>query len=209
MELLIIVFLLIIILLLLLLLLDRKFSINFREKDIDDRKSNLSSILGETKQVARQILPTNVIKGQYESNVLTKDNFESETIDKEVERVGESKNLEDILVKNEEWEEQEEDWTFQASSIESGFATGVTFQELSTVDQLLQQDILEADLEQQAVDIIQRIQGTELFELLENSLGDASKRIAILLRESISNDDQTISSKRNNSVDGFDIGEFI
>ncbi|WP_418122935.1 hypothetical protein ACNFU2_20300 [Chryseobacterium sp. PTM-20240506] len=207
MEPLIIVFLLIIILLL--LLLDRKFSINFREKDIDDRKSNLSSILGETKQVARQTLPTTVIKGQYESNVLTKDNFESETIDKEVERVGESKNLEDILVKNEDWEEQEEDWKFQASSIESGFATGVTFQELSTVDQLLQQDILEADLEQQAVDIIQRIQGTELFELLENSLGDASKRIAILLRESISNDDQTISSKRHNSVDGFDIGEFI
>lgn len=206
MELLIIVFLLIIILL---LLLDRKFSINFREKDIDDRKGNLSSILGETKQVARQTLPTTVIKGQDESNVLTEDNFESETIDKEVERVVESKNLEDILVKNEDWEEQEEDWKFQASIIESGFATGVTFQELSTAGQLLQQKILEPDLQQQAVDIIQRIQGTELFELLETSLGDASKRIAILLRESISNDDQTISSKRNNSVDGFDIGEFV
>ncbi|WP_407503334.1 hypothetical protein [Elizabethkingia miricola] len=206
MEPLIIVFLLVIIIL---LLLDRKFSINFREKDIDDRNNNLPSFLGETKQVARQTLPITVIKGQDEANVLTKDNFESETIDKEVERVGESKNLDDILVKDEDREEQEEDWKFQASIIESGFATGVTFQELSTAGQLLQQDKLEPDLQQQAVDIIQRIQGTELFELLETSLGDASKRVAILLRESISNDDQTNSYKRNNSVDGFDIGEFI
>lgn len=80
---------------------------------------------------------------------------------------------------------------------------------MSTAGQLLQQDLLEPDLEQQAVNIIQKIQGTELFDLLENSLGDASKRVANLLRQNISNEDEDIYSKRKDGADGFDIGEFV
>jgi hypothetical protein len=88
------------------------------------------------------------------------------------------KVLDEILVKNNDWEDEEEDWLYQDDSkTESGFATGVTFQELSTAGQLLQQDVLEPDLEKQAVHIIQKIQEPS-FDLLENSLGDASKRVA-------------------------------
>jgi len=205
MEQLIIIFLLIIIML---ILLDRKFSVNIREKNRSDIIKNLPSIMGTTKQREGQTLPIGARERQDESALMAQNNFESETKEDEFESIGQFKNLNDILVKNDEVEENE-DWIDENSSTESGFATGVTFQELSTAGQLLQQDMLDPDLEQQAVEIIQKIQGTELFDLLENSLGDASKRIAILLTESIPNGDKIISSKRSNSSDSFDIGEFV
>ncbi|SMO72058.1 hypothetical protein SAMN06265171_105197 [Chryseobacterium rhizoplanae] len=206
MEQIIIIGLLIIIVL---ILLDRKFSINIQGKDCNDANKNLPSFMGGTKQLERQALPIDVNGGQNESILLTEDNFESETRKEEFGSIDPTKNLNDILTRDNDWEQEDEDWKYENSTIESGFATGVTFQELSTAGQLLQQDVLEPDLEQQTVDIIQKIQGTELFDLLENSLGDASRRIAALLSESISNDDNTISSKHNNSADGFDIGEFV
>ncbi|CAH0196214.1 hypothetical protein [Chryseobacterium sp. Bi04] len=205
MEQLIIIFLLIIIML---ILLDRKFSVNVRGKNHSDTNKSVPSIMGATKQREGQVLPIDARERQGESDILTVDNFESETKEEEFEPIDQSKNINDILIKNDEWEEYE-DWIDENSTIESGFATGVTFQELSTAGQLLQQDMLDTDLEQQAVEIIQKIQETELFDLLENSLGDASKRIATLVTASIPDDDKIISFRRNNSSDSFDIGEFV
>ncbi|MDR6920012.1 hypothetical protein [Chryseobacterium sp. 2987] len=190
------------------ILLNRKFSITIREKDNGAKTTNLPSIMGGTKQRERHSLPIDSNEGQNDIPFTEENNFESETEGEEFENVYTAKNLDEILVKNENWHE-DEDWKYQHSNIESGFATGVTFQELSTAGQLLQQKMLEPDLEQQAVDIIQKIQGTELFDLLESSLGDASKRIGSLLKESISNEDEIFSSKRSNSTDSFDIGEFV
>ena len=205
MEHIIIIILLIIIVL---ILLDRKLSINIRGKDRMDTEKNLPSVMGKTKPIERQTLPTHTNGRQDQSFLKQENNFESETREEEVDPIDRHKNLDEILVKNEDWEQEEEDWKFDSTS-ESGFATGVTFQELSTVGQVLQREMLEPDLEQQAVDIIQKIEGTELFDLLERSLGDASKRIARLLRESISNNGQIHSSKRGDSSDSFDIGEFV
>lgn len=190
------------------ILLNRKFSISIREKDNVTKRTNLPSIMGDTKPRERYSLPIDTNEGQNNVQFTEENNFESETTEEEFENVDTAKNLGEISVKNEDWQE-DEDWKYQHSNVESGFATGVTFQELSTAGQLLQKETLEPDLEQQAVDIIQKIQGTELFDLLESSLGDASKRIASLLKESISNEDEIISSKRSNSSDSFDIGEFI
>ena len=53
------------------------------------------------------------------------------------------------------------------------------------------------------------MKGTELFSLLANSLDDASKRIAALLSQRISNEDGEISFKRKDDADGFDIREFV
>ncbi|MGV2451697.1 UNVERIFIED_CONTAM: hypothetical protein POZ17_14985 [Ralstonia mannitolilytica] len=206
MEQLIIIFLLIIIML---ILLDRKFSVNVRERNSSDTNKSVPSIMGATKQREGQILPISAEDRQDESVLIAPDNFKSETKEEEFEPIGQRKNLNDILVKNDDWGQEDEDWKYEDSNIESGFATGVTFQELCTASQLLQQYVLEPDLEQQAADIIQRIQGTELFNLLENSLGDASKRIATLLTASIPDDDKIISFKQNNSSDSFDIGEFV
>lgn len=166
--------------------------------------------MGKAKIEERKPTPFDVDQGQEEFIAPIADNFDSETKEEVFENTASKKELDEILVKNNDWEDEEEDWQYQDDSkIESGFATGVTFQELSTAGQLLQQDLLEPDLEQQAVHIIQKIQGTELFDLLENSLGDASKRVANLLSHGISNEDEDISFKRKDDADGFDIGEFV
>ncbi|WBV56503.1 hypothetical protein PFY10_20155 [Chryseobacterium daecheongense] len=165
--------------------------------------------MGDIKQTKRKGLPVEATESHLEFTSLAEDNFESETRNGKAEDVTENKNLDDILIKDNWGQEEEEEWKYQDSNIESGFATGVTFQELSIAGQLLQRKMLEPDLEQQAVAIIQQIHGTELFDLLENSLGEASKRISNLLSHSISNDVEGISSSYKDGVEGFDIGEFV
>lgn len=207
MEQLIIIGLLLVIIL---LLWDKKLTnLHPREKST---KAHLTmpSIMGKTKIEERKLQPSDADQGQGESNVHNVNNFDSETEEVVLENTASKKELDDILVKNNDWEDEEEDWQYQDdSNIESGFATGVTFQELSTAGQLLQQDVLKPDLKQQAVHIIQKIHGTELFDLLENSLDGASKRIAVLLSQSISDEDEEISFKRKDNAEGFDIGEFV
>ncbi|MGI9650882.1 hypothetical protein [Chryseobacterium sp. RLHN22] len=190
-----------------LILWDKKFISN--KKSSTEKDLKLPSIMGETKIEERNLKPSAADQGQEESIVSNTNIFESETKGEEFENIPLKNDLDEILINNNDLEE-EEDWYNQNNSeIESGFATGVTFQELSTAGQLLQEEILEPDLEQQAVDIIQKIQGTELFNLLENSLGDASKRIAHLLSQSTSNDESQISFRGKNDAEGFDIGEFV
>ena len=197
-------------LIIILLLWDRKFiSKNPKEKRTETHQA-LSSIMGKTRSEERKLQPFDADQGQSKFIVTDANNFDSETKEEVLENTASKKELDEILVKNNDWEDEEEDWQYQDDSkIEIGFATGVTFQELSTVGKLLQEDILEPDLEHQTVTIIQKIQGTELFDLLENSLGDASKRIATLLSQSIPYEDQVNSFNRKNDADGFDIGEFV
>lgn len=207
MEQLIIIGLLLIIIL---LLWDKKYiNQNHQEKSADAHPA-VPSIMGETKKEERKPVPSDANQGQGESIIIKANNFDSETKEEVMESTTSKKELDDIVVKDSDWNDEEEDWRYQDDpKIESGFATGVTFQELSTAGQLLQQDVLEADLQQQAVNIIQKIQGTELFDLLENSLGDASKRVANLLSQNIPNDNEVISFKRKDDAEGFDIGEFV
>ncbi len=207
MEQLIIIGLLLIIIL---LLWDKKYINQHHQEKSAEAHPAVPSIMGETKKEERKPVPSDADQGQGESIVIKANNFVSETKEEVFENTASKKELDEILVKNNDWEDEEEDWQYQDNSkIESGFATGVTIQELSTAEQLLQQDVLEPDLEQQAVTIIQKIQGTELFDLLENSLGDASKRVANLLSQNISNEDEDISFKRRDDAEGFDIGEFV
>lgn len=198
-------------LVIIILLWDRKFTNQHPKEKSTKAHLTMPSIMGKTKIEERKLQPSDADQDQGESNVHDVNNFDSETEEEVLENTASKKELDEILVKNNDWEDEEEDWQYQDDSkIESGFATGVTFQELSTAGQLLQQDVLEPDLEQQAVNIIQKIQGTELFDLLENSLGDASKRIAALLSQSISNKVEDISvKKRQDNAEGFDIGEFV
>ena len=197
-------------LIIILLLWDKKFINKHPKQKSTEAQLAVPSIMGKTKLEGRKQVPADVDQGQEESIIPKANNFDSETKEEVLENTASKKELDEILVKNNDQEDLEEDWQYQDDSkIESGFATGVTFQELSTAGQLLQQDVLEPDLEQQAVTIIQKIQGTELFDLLENSLDGASKRIAVLLSQSISDEDEEISFKRKDNAEGFDIGEFV
>jgi hypothetical protein len=207
MEQLIIIGLLLIIIL---LLWDKKYINQHHQEKSAEAHPAVPSIMGETKKEERKPAPSDADQGQDESNVLNVNNFDLETKEEVFEHIASKKEQEDILDKNNDWEEEEEDWQYQGfSETESGFATGVSFNELSTAGQILQQDVLEPALEQKAVNIIQKIHGTELFSLLENSLGDASKRIADLLTKSLPNADDVMSSNHKNEAEGFDIGEFV
>ncbi|MDV3950345.1 conjugal transfer protein TraD [Elizabethkingia anophelis] len=108
-------------------------------------------------------------------------------------------------------EEEEEEWKRQdLTSIESSFSHGVTYDELRNVSTWLQEEKLEKGQLQTATAIVQKIQGTELFNLLENSVEGASRKIAELLDKTLSSETETGSSiVRKNDLEDFDIGEFV
>lgn len=198
-------------LIILLLVLDKKLKSGDSIKRTKDKsKSDHPSIMGGIKEKIRQGKTSDAIERQIDDIEEYSDTFESETYENVFDKTNRKKALDEILVRNEDWEEENESWyCLVDTGIESGFATGVTFEELTIAGQLLKQNVLEPALEKEAVHIIQKVHGTELFSLLENSLGNASERIAFLLGESISNDDGTISSQRKDDVEGFDIREFV
>ncbi|HLW61796.1 MAG TPA: hypothetical protein VKY33_00215, partial [Flavobacterium sp.] len=110
-----------------------------------------------------------------------------------------------------DFEEEEEEWNgYGISGGDNGFAQGVTFEELGAVGMLLQKEKLESSQKETAIAIVQRIQGTELFSLLENSIEGASRKIAELLDSSLSSDTETSSSTlRKNDLENFDIESFL
>ena len=108
-------------------------------------------------------------------------------------------------------EEEEEEWNrYGIFGGDNSLAQGVTFEELSSVGALLQKENLEQSQKETAVDIVQRLQGTELFSLLENSIEGASQKIAELLDSTLSRETEAGSSTlRKNDLNDFDIGEFV
>ncbi|MDM1040904.1 MULTISPECIES: hypothetical protein [Empedobacter] len=59
------------------------------------------------------------------------------------------------------------------------------------------------------VAIVQKLQGTKLFSLLENSIENAFTKIAALLDRTISSKMDFNSSNLIKGLDDFDIGEYI
>lgn len=117
---------------------------------------------------------------------------------------GESESMLDYALEEEDWKQ---DGMLRS---EDGFAQGVTFEELSTVGRLLQKNALEPVQEETAVALVHKLQGTDLLDLLEHSLGDASRRIAVLLDQGMESDPASDpTSLRKDGSDGFDIQDFL
>lgn len=171
---------------------------------------SLPEIMGIPKPKERHKMPNIAIKRKKNESVNKSDSFESETKKGFVKPIPQEE-LDEVFGEVPNLDDEEEEWQgYGEPNGEDGFASGVTFEELNTVGNLLQQDELEPSLQEQAVDIVHRIQGTELFSLLENSIENASLKIARLLDRSIANDAEFSSSTmRNKSLDDFDIGEFV
>ncbi|MGJ1533347.1 hypothetical protein [Sphingobacterium multivorum] len=69
---------------------------------------------------------------------------------------------------------------------------------------------MEQSQKETAVAIVQRLQGTELFSLLENSIEGASRKISELLDSTLSSEAEASSSTlRKSDLGDFDIGEFV
>ena len=173
---------------------------------------NLPDIMGQPKPARSLSVPNTAKESQITEREINPDNLDIEY--DENENVGiqvPQEELDEVFSNMPDLEEEEEEWNrYGISGGDNNLAQGVTYEELSSVGALLQKKNLEQSQKQTAIAIVQRLQGTELFSLLENSIEGASRKIAELLDSTLSSEnDAGSSSLRNNDLSDFDIGEFI
>lgn len=174
---------------------------------------NLPHIMGQPKSVRRLSVTNSASESQKEDIELETDNFDTEIDQDDFEIQILQEELDEDFGNVPDFEDEEEELSSyrDTSGDESfGLALGVTFEELSAMGMMRQQEVLEPSLQQRAVKIVLKTQGTELFTLLENSIENASQKIAQLLDKNFSTEKDSGSSfMRNNDFEEFDIGEFV
>lgn len=169
----------------------------------------LPDIIGSAKDASNYSSPSITTQSKRESALSTTDNFDTRNegtpiVHKILHEAPEA--AESTLP---DWKEEEEEMgRYAAYGTEDGFATGVTFDELATVGKLLERQELKVPEEKIAADIVSKIDGTELLELLESKISDASKKIALLLDIGISKQPATGSSLLQ-ADENFDIGDYV
>ena len=211
MEIVIVICLLIVIV----LLLQDKIVIHKRSKQDPPHKKvnpNLPDIMGQPKPVERLSLPNTATERQIQENEINLANLDIEYDENENVSVQiPQEELDEVFSNMPDFGEEEEEWNrYELSDGDNGFAQGVTFEELNFVGILLQKEKLEQSQKETAIAIVQKIQGTELFSLLENSMEGASRKIAELLDSTLSSETEAGSSTlRKNDLGDFDIREFV
>jgi len=173
---------------------------------------NLPDIMGQPKPIRSLSVPNSAIECQIQESEINPDNLDIEY--DENENVGiqvPQEELDEVFRNMPDFDDEEEEWnSYGISGGDNGFAQGVTFEELSSVGMLLQKENLEQAQKETAIAIVQKIQGTELLSLLENSMESASRKIAELLDGRLSSEMNSSSSYlRKNDLSDFDIGEFM
>ena len=182
-------------------------------KPIQEKNNpKLPDIMGQPRLKRSLSVPNNATESQVEELELNPDNFDIEY--DENENVGiqiPQEELDEVFSNMPDFGEEEEEWNrYELSDGDNGFAQGVTFEELNFVGILLQKEKLEQSQKETAIAIVQKIQGTELFSLLENSMEGASRKIAELLDSTLSSETEAGSSSlRKNDLGDFDIREFV
>ncbi|WP_281233675.1 conjugal transfer protein TraD [Flavobacterium gelatinilyticum] len=212
METLIVICLLIVIILLLQDKIVIKKSLKQQQTKKGKINPDLPYIMGQPKPVRSLSVSNNANESQIEETAVNPYNFDIEY--DENENVGvqiPQEELDEFFSNMPDFEQEEEEWNrYGISGADDGFAQGVTFEELSSVGMLLQKDKLEPSQQETAIALVQKIQGTELFSLLENSIESASRKIAELLDGSLSSEKDSRSSYlRNINLNEFDIGEYV
>ncbi|QQU05253.1 conjugal transfer protein TraD [Myroides odoratus] len=173
---------------------------------------NLPDIMGQPKPIRSLSVPNTANESQIAEQEINPTNLDIEY--DENEDVGiqiPQEELDEVFSNMPDFEEEEEEWNrYGISGSDDSLAQGVTFNELSTVGALLQKDNLEQSQKETAVALVQKLHGTELFSLLENSIEGASQKIAELLDSTLSSEAEAGSSTlRKNNLEDFDIGEFV
>ena len=211
MEIIIVICLLIVIV----LLLQDKIVIHKRlpQKPTQEKVNpNLPDIMGQPKLVRSLSMPKNAKERQIAEQVINPENLDIEYDENEIVGIQvPQEELDEVFSNMPDLEEEEEEWNrYGISGGDNSLAQGVTYDELSSVGALLQKESLEQAQKETAVAIVQKLQGTELFSLLENSIEGASRKIAELLDGTLSTEtDNSSSSSRKSDLSDFDIGEFV
>lgn len=162
----------------------------------------LPDVMGGTKVVERTLNPTD--------NKKIASSFNGEILASRQANIADEE-LDEIFAKEIDWEEEEEEWAVSRQpNGEDGLASGVSFEELNTARSLLEQEELGVFEQKQAADIVLKIQGTELFTLLEDSIKGAKEKIAILLDNSmIGQLGFNATALRKKGLEEFDINAFV
>lgn len=182
------------------------------EKPVQEKVNpNLPDIMGQPKPIKSHLVPKTANERQIMEPEINPDNLDIEY--DENENVGiqiPQEELDEVFSNMPDLEEEEEWNRYGISGGDDSLAQGVTYDELSSVGALLQKENLEQSQKEIAVAIVQKLQGTELFSLLENSVEGASRKIAELLDSTLSTESEDGSSTlRKNDLSDFDIGEFV
>lgn len=173
----------------------------------------LPDIMGQPKPVKSVSMPNTANESQLKEPEINPDDFdieydENETLHAQIpqEEVGEVfSSIPDL-----EEEEDEDRYRYGIADDNNGFAQGVTFEELSSLEMMLKKERLASHQKETAIAVVHKLQGTELFSLLENSVEDASRKIAELLDSKLSSEGETSSSYLlKNDISDFDIEEFV
>lgn len=160
------------------------------------------SILGKTKTIKRKLTPLKDTESQDAELAEKRSNLDHVTAEKGTSDVQSKQKSQP------NYEEEEEEWQATSSpGIEEGFTPGVTQRELETAQQVIDKGLSDPGLVKIAVDVVQKVQGTELYSLLERAISDASTKIAAMLDKDIDSD-----SARGSAVSDpgdFDVREFV
>ena len=183
------------------------------KNETEEKEPDFTKIIGQTRSVERSLQPNSAIEDHTIKSAINTDNFdfqydENKNIVSEIQQ----EESEENFSMTPDWDQEEEEFKEEAEfSNYDGLAQGVTFEELGTAGMLLQKDKLELSQKQTAADIVQKIHGTTLFDLLINSVEDASRKVSELLYNISLTETKTDSSVlllKNNYKD-FDIQDFI
>jgi len=197
-----------------LLLQDKIIIMTKSEKETEHHKANpnLPDIMGQPKLQRSLLIPNPANECQVDEEGINHGNLDIEYDENEKEGIQiPQEELDEVFSDMPDFEQEEEEWNgYGISGADNGFAQGVTFEELSSVGMMLQKDRLELSQRETAIALVQKIQGTELFSLLENSMESASRKIAELLDGSLSSEKESgFSYMRKSDLNDFDIGEFV
>ncbi|WP_119790796.1 conjugal transfer protein TraD [Flavobacterium anhuiense] len=209
MENLIVIFLLLIIAL---LLRDKIPTAKSQKKKPAQQKKRpkLPDIMGKSKPLRSLLMPKRTAESPDKNGKAQRANFDIEIIeDSQMQKV--SEELDDVFKNEADLKQEQQEWNSYGNSIsDDGLAQGVTLEELSAVEMLLQKNKLEPSEKKTAITLVHKIQGTELFSLLENSIESASRKITALLDESLSSEKRDgLMNLQKDDLNDFNIGDFV
>lgn len=197
METLILICLLLIIVL---LLHDKvKFSKELKQQDkpIDHRPLD-NDIMGRPKGMARLHDPKNDPVPSLKVERYAKTNVVEE------ENLSPSDEAEDDS--EVDYDEEEEEWRNTSYILnDQGFAEGVTFEELQSLHDFVNNDRAVSTQSGQLLETAKKLQGTELFSLMQSSVEGASKKIAQLLDSTFNTPNLSPDDQRNS----FNINDYL
>lgn len=196
------------------LLLQDKIIIGKRVKKIPTQEKvnpKLPAIMGQPKPKQNLSPPKPSKESHFKDQMIDPSNLDIEFDENEITHQIENEELDDVFSNVPDWQEEEEEWSrYRIISDNDGFAQGVTFEELGNVESFLETNKHEISKNEITVAIVQKLQGTELFSLLENSIVNASIKISKLLDSSLlSETDSNSSILRKKDFKDFDIGKFL